>query len=402
MDKQLFHNKLKKINQILKEKYEESDQTGVLAGMSGIALFHFYYAKYTDTDEFADTGVDILTDCIDRINNGYGFPTYCSGLAGTGWVLDHLEQQDFMDAESDELLAELDPYLHNVMISDMKDGNYDFLHGALGYGFYFLKRYENTSSPEQKIQYQNYLQELIAHLKELGETEGNTTKWLSVLFAETGEKGYNLSLSHGMSSIVNFLSRLYKYEVFRSEMQNMLKGGVEYILSRKNKDPETISLFPSWVKDEDEEDSVSRLAWCYGDLGVGVSLWQASKSLKDEELGGTALGILRHSAGRTSPESHMVKDAGLCHGSYGNAQIFNRMYAETGEEIFREAAVFWIADGLEKAIHEDGYAGYKQWKGRDDTWEGEINLLEGIAGIGLSIISHLSGDNSWDECLMIG
>ncbi len=145
MEKELLHQKLSEIHAILKEKYSENDQTGVLAGISGIALFHFYYAKYTDTDAFADAGVEVLSSSIDRINEGFGFPTYCSGLAGTGWVLDHLEQQDFMDAESDELLGELDPYLYRVMRSDMKSGNYDFLHGALGYGFYFFKRYRIRS-----------------------------------------------------------------------------------------------------------------------------------------------------------------------------------------------------------------------------------------------------------------
>ncbi|WP_268225447.1 lanthionine synthetase C family protein [Sinomicrobium oceani] len=402
MEKELLHQKLSEIHAILKEKYSENDQTGVLAGISGIALFHFYYAKYTDTDAFADTGVEVLSSSIDRINEGFGFPTYCSGLAGTGWVLDHLEQQDFMDAESDELLGELDPYLYRVMRSDMKSGNYDFLHGALGYGFYFFKRYRNTVSEERRQIYENYLGELVVLLRDLAETEGNTVKWLSTLVPETGETGYNLSLSHGMSSIVNFLSRLYAYETFRDQVGEMLKGGIAFIRNCRNKDQNGISLFPSWVKAGEEGDSVSRLAWCYGDLGIGISLWQASRHLKDEELHAEALDILRHAAGRTSPESHMVRDAGVCHGSYGNAQMFNRMYSETGEQIFREAADFWIRDGLEKAVHPDGYSGYKQWKGRESEWKEELNLLEGIAGIGLSIISHLSGDHSWDECLMIG
>lgn len=400
--KELLHHKLAEISEVLRGKYKESDQTGVLAGTSGIALFQFYYSKFLDTDEFADTGVEILTDCIERINNGYGFPTYCSGLAGTGWVIDHLEQQDFMDAGGDELLAELDNYLHNVMVSDIKEANYDFLHGALGYGFYFLKRYENTTSVLQKKQYENYLSELITLLNELAETDGNKVRWLSVLDRETGEKGYNLSLSHGMSSIVNFLARLRKHDIFRNQTDSMLKGGIAYILSHKSDDNNSASLFPSWVQNEGDDGRASRLAWCYGDLGVGVSLWQAAKSLDDKELGNTAVETLRHAARRTSPESSMVRDAGVCHGSFGNAQIFNRMHAETGEEAFRKAAAFWIKDGLEKAVHKDGYAGYKQWKGMDAEWRGELALLEGIAGIGLSIISYLSGDNSWDECLMIG
>ena len=54
------------------------------------------------------------------------------------------------------------------------------------------------------------------------------------------------------------------------------------------------------------------------------------------------------------------------------------------------------------AVHKDGDAGYKQWRGDSKEWKKEKNLLEGIAGIGLTIISFLATfDTKWDECLLI-
>ncbi len=73
-----------------------------------------------------------------------------------------------------------------------------------------------------------------------------------------------------------------------------------------------------------------------------------------------------------------------------------------GEPVFKEATEFWIQDGLNKATHKDGLAGYKQWNAKDKEWVSNIPLLEGIAGIGLTIIDYLADfDSSWDECLMI-
>lgn len=405
MNKKKLEEKLKEINDLITINYSDLKQLGVLAGLSGISLFKFYYSKYLDIDEHADLGVDMLSDCIDKINEGYSFPTFCAGIAGFGWVFDHLEEVEFMDADGDELLSQFDDYIYNFMKSDMEKGNYDYLHGAIGYAFYFYNRYRNTKSTELKTKYTKILLEFIDLLDGLSEKEGgNKLKWESTLNIETGEKGYNLSLSHGMSSIVGILTKLYEFEDFKSKSHPLLLKSINYIRSHKIEGEDPYCLFPSWVKNEDNEKSGhSRMAWCYGDLGVGIRFWFAGKILNDDELKNEAISILKHASKRTSNDDSLVLDAGVCHGSYGNAQIFNRMYKETKEPLFKEAADFWIQHGLDSATHEGGYAGYKQWHGVDKNWSNELTLLEGIAGIGLTIIDQLSEDSNftWDECLMI-
>jgi len=220
---------------------------------------------------------------------------------------------------------------------------------------------------------------------------------------EKGTKGYNLSLSHGMSSIVGVLTKLNEFDDFKNATSHLLIKCINYIRKFKTTDDKSVSLFPSMIPQDDENINWhSRIAWCYGDLGIGIRFWYASKVLKDEALKNEALAILKHAAKRISKEDSMVTDAGICHGSYGNAQIFYRMYKETNDAEFKDASDIWIKHGLDSAIHEDGYAGYKQWRGLDKDWKPELNLLEGIAGIGLTIIDQLADfDTNWDECLMI-
>jgi len=401
--KKNLEKKLREIDLLIKEHYDETQHTGVLAGLSGISLFQFYYSKYLDINTNADIGVDIISKCIDKINNGYNYPTFCTGIAGLGWTLDHLEQEGFVDIESDELLPQFDDYLYGSMLSDLKNENYDFLHGGIGYSFYFLNRYRNTKSESLKNKYKNILFEFIDLLEGLSEkADENQIKWMSVLNHDTGEKGYNLSLSHGMSSIIGILTKLQEFDIFKNKTEPLLKGAINYILSVKNQDTDAISCFPSTVLKNGTTHKQSRVAWCYGDLGIGIRLWFASKVLKDETLKNTAISTLKHNALRKKPENTSVIDASICHGSYGNAQIFNRMFKETGILEFKTATDFWIQDGIDRAIHEDGLAGYKQFKGSDNGWTNEIILLEGIAGIGLTIIDYLASFNTnWDECLMI-
>ncbi|TMM59138.1 hypothetical protein FEE95_06820 [Maribacter algarum] len=402
VNRELLEQKLSDIHLIIKENYQSENDIGVLGGLSGLALFEFYYSKHLDIEEPSDIGVEIISRGISKINNGYGLATFCSGIAGFGWVLDHLNNKEFIELDNDTLLEPLDSYLSDFMLSELNNGNYDFLHGSLGCGLYFLKRFKSTHNNELRTKYHEKLIRLIELLKDSSENENSMTKWKSILDNEKGNEGYNLSLSHGISSVINFITRLSLEAEFKPMVEPILKQAIAYVLSFKMNAPENLSLFPSWITDSEPIEYQSRISWCYGDLGIGITLLQASKAIESDNLKKDAIEILKHAAKRRTMETTRIIDAGLCHGSYGNAQIFNRIYQETKISNFQETALYWIQDGLNKAVHEDGYAGYKQWGGLEQVWKSELSLLEGVAGIGLSIIDFLSTDeNSWDECLLL-
>ena len=53
------------------------------------------------------------------------------------------------------------------------------------------------------------------------------------------------------------------------------------------------------------------------------------------------------------------------------------------------------------ARFEDGLAGYKAWQG-ENGWMNQHGILEGIAGIGLVLLSHLSNEEpSWDRSFLL-
>ena len=399
--KVLLFQKLEEINNILKNNFNKED-IGVLAGASGISLFHFYYAKLLNDNEISDTGVDKITKVIQTINDGYSYPTFCSGIAGAGWVIEFLKNEDFIDIDTDVLLSELDTYLCNSMEIDIEKENYDFLHGALGYAVYFFKRYENTNSPELKKKYKKYLLMFISNLTDIAQRNETNMLWW-----ESTKNEINISMSHGMSSIINFLSRLHKYEDFTTLVKPLIDGAVTYILSCKNDKYNTLSLFPNKIFKNKTLDRNSRLAWCYGDLGIGTTLWQVGKLLDNEAYRKEAIDIVKYTAKRKTYKQTFIKDAGICHGSIGVMNMYSYMYSETKETLFKEALDFWMDKTIEMAFHVDGYAGYKQFvedmrEGEKGSWKNQTNLLEGIAGIGLSIISYVAEfDVKWNECLMI-
>jgi hypothetical protein len=74
------------------------------------------------------------------------------------------------------------------------------------------------------------------------------------------------------------------------------------------------------------------------------------------------------------------------------------MYLETAVPELNEANEYWRDITLKMAYHKDGLAGYKMYHG-DEGWQNKYSVLEGIAGIGLSMISSVNPD--WDEILLL-
>ncbi len=396
--------KLLEIAQITAQKYKDHDDNlGIFTGISGIALFQFYYAKHLDSDYHADIGMQMITHCIEKINAGYSIPSYCNGIAGLGWVIQHLNSEEFIEVDCDNLLGQFDGFLYENMIKDFKKGDYDFLHGGLGYGFYFFKRFKHTRSPELKEKYRNILFKCVAELKRLAIIDNGMAKWPYTLGQEENMVSYNLGAAHGIASILNFLSRLHDFEAFKKCTGLLLKLGTNYLLDIHNRSKSDISFFPNAIIDENSNKYNSRLAWCHGDLGIGMSMVHVAGALNNTSLKNTWLPILQHSTNRRKQKDTMVVDAGFCHGSYGNAQIYHAINYHYPNDFFKEALNFWIDDGLKKATYPDGYAGYKQMAGLEGKMHPLLSVLEGVSGIGLVTIDYLSSNrNTWDECFMIG
>lgn len=394
--------KLSEIYQVLIELKKDGFKDlnpGLLGGKIGIALFFAYYSVYKKDETILKAVEALLFEVYEDINKGYNYHSFGGGLAGIGWAIDFLQRQDFIDADLKECIDPLNPYLYQSMLREIKDNHYDYLHGAIGIGFYFLSRLEE----DPKIL--KYLGELLAWLqaKSIKDDKGGL-KWESELDRDKGTRGYNLSLSHGLASIIGFLTRAYQKKVHRDKTLPLLQGAIEFMLNQQVDLKKHNNYFPSWIEKGKEQSYYSRVAWCYGDLGIGLVLLQAGEVLKDKKLKDSAIKVLLHSTTRNTFQTAGVNDAGLCHGSAGLVQIYQRLYLKTGNSKFREGAILWGEKTLELASEKDGYAGYKAF--RLEEYGGpvaEAGLLEGIGGIGLALISLL-GDGikpDWDSSLMI-
>ncbi|MFP4022887.1 MAG: lanthionine synthetase C family protein [Thiohalospira sp.] len=388
-----LENKIEKIYNLL--FYKNSKNIGLLGGGSGIALFYFYYGLYERRDESISKGFEVFENIFNTINKGDFNYSFSQGLAGFCWFADHLLQEGFFYEKLNFNLDSLLPHLKEVMLQFLKKGNFDYIHGASGIALYFLSR---KKMPETK----DYLAEYVDLLDKIGDKEGCKYKWLSNIARDERKFVYNLCLSHGISSLIIILSKIYSLGINQEKSFQLLNGAVNYLLANEQDFYTVGSHFPNWIS-KNSNTQKSRLAWCYGDLGIGIALWLAGKNANNSEWQNKALEILLHCTQRKDLEENFVVDAGLCHGTAGIAHIYNRMYNYTKREEFKQAALYWFDQTFKMAKFEDGLAGYKTWRSVEyGGWQNDYGLLTGIAGIGLALISAVSDiEPTWDECLLL-
>ncbi|KXH83068.1 lanthionine synthetase LanC family protein [Chryseobacterium kwangjuense] len=362
--------------------YTQYNRIGALNGLAGIALFQFYYEESLDLS--SDNGINTINFCIEKINEGQFSPSYCNGMAGFGWLLNHLEENGFVEkGEFASVLSVIDIHVENHLHQCILHGNYDFFHGALGAVFYFLKRSGNNRD------YENSISLLFSKLPDLYTTI-NDYDLCKFAVSETVEgkskKMLHLGAAHGIASLITILSLAYDKGYFRQQSLEWVNTFVRFLLESEMP-PGSVSQFPMWTDLETKEKAFSSLSWCSGDTGIGAALLNASKLLGHSTWKDQSVGILKKASGRREIQQSMIKGYGICHGYFGASRIFSRAYAVNPSQEFKEASHYWLKKGINSL---------------SITEESPLSILNGLAGAGLVMLDvQQKKHSSWDECLLI-
>lgn len=366
-----------------------------LSGNIGILLFLKYYyilsKEMKVLRELNNLVLKVIEQANQCIDSPYYLKNHWNGLSGLLWALHRFNQKGGLDQIIDLETAHYHNLLTKIMIVFLKSNEYDFISGGLG----IANTLNMINQKDEK------LSKLIAAelLSSSIINEEKKAYWV-VINKHTGKLQINLGLAHGMPSIIKVLSDIAKNG--NANSMHLLEKAISYLLDQKLPSNQYNSIYPNFAIESMDKLHSSRLAWCYGDLGISVALWHASQALGRKDWEQEAIETLLHASKRRGLVENGVVDAGLCHGTAGIAHIFNRMYGYTGLEELKEASNYWFAETLKMARFEDGLAGFKAWQGNERGWVNEPGLLEGIAGIGLALISAVSDiEPAWDECLLL-
>jgi len=369
-------------------------------GLAGQALLQAYLARAGLEGGSFEAANALLNLAIVELEHQILPPDLFSGFLGVAWVTEILLTGK--DSGEEDPNEEIDEVLAALVERSPWRRDYDLISGLVGFGVYAMKRLPRSSAVR-------CLRGVVARLRELAKPHGSGFTWLTrpeLMLPESRNlhpRGwYNLGVAHGIPGVVALLAKVCAAGVALENARPLLEGGVAWLLAQRQ--PEGAeSTFPYYVDEHLTTKLESgRSAWCYGDPGVAVCLLQAARSQKNQEWERAALAVAR-AAARLPYESTGVVHAGLCHGAAGLGHIYNRLFQLTGEEVFLNAARYWLRRTLDMREAGVGVAGYRAWSGGDEgQWVDDPGFLTGATGIALALAAGVCrAEPTWDGALLM-
>lgn len=383
------------------------EPTDVKSFKGDLALYFAYLAEATGDGADHDRATAWLDAAIaDAVREPLP-PTLFGGVVGLGWTIEHLGADSVMTdgGECDDANADVDEFICGLLERTPWRGEYDLIGGLVGFGVYFLERWPRGRAGEG-------LRLVVRRLEELAEACDGGVRWhtpasrLPAWQRKLAPEGYyNLGVAHGVPGIVALLGQCVASESATPGSEGLLRKAMAWVLGQEQPREET--RFVGWLAAGSVAgSSKSRLAWCYGDLGVAIALLSAACAAEEPEWRHRALEVAI-ACTKQSESPLVVRDAGLCHGTAGVAHLYNRLFQATLDERFLDAAQWWLGQTL--AIRgEDGYGGYRAYaptrpdgQPADTAWQDNLGLLGGTTGIGLALIAATAPvAPEWDRLLL--
>lgn len=338
------------------ENKKSDKRNEALNGNAGLALFFFYYYKYSKKEAYYNKAVGILDEVIDVINDNHPNSAFFNGIAGIGWLLEHLNENDFIEIDTDSFFEDaIDNYLHDNMLKLLNSNHFGFYDGSLGHCLYFIKRYQNTNSSRLKLKFRNYITEQIFFLER--QRLSGLTGIKSFPYQNENITGlYTPGLNEYLANIINFLSLLYSLNDFNPIIEPLLEDHANFILKNINK--------CNTFKPE-----------------IVLCLWKSGNILNKKEIRERAEEIF---------QKNLIQDESASIDSYLRASlVYDFLFQETNNTIYKEFKNYWLNKSL-KTISSKGLENL------------DVGLWNGLSGVGLSLISlEKNFKTNWEECLLI-
>ncbi|MTB50731.1 lanthionine synthetase LanC family protein [Lewinella sp. W8] len=373
--------------------YTEKFSISLMGGLSGIALSAAHVGRHLDPS-YQQLSETMLTEIVNRLNEGKlrtsSLHTFCSGLAGVMYTLDHLEAEGLAPAYLPETTyATLVDVLMKECRKDFAKRNTDYLHGPLGVFLTFLKRWPNpVVEPAMDEIIDTYVAQLV--------TDDRGSRIYNSVIMEQHPEEYSFGLAHGLAGhqliFAEALRRGYRPALMRTLLQDIGRYMESY---RRPENPEEQwqVFYPTFVVENDPEHwekerpgaYVSRVGWCYGDINVALAQLKVGKVIGDEEQYARGRRLSDHLATRLDPANAQINvNPYFCHGAIGTSYMFAAIARETGSAACGHAHRHWL-DHAETLMHTPEHT--------TEPVTRTLSMLEGLPGVSLGMLGSLPEAN---------
>lgn len=371
--------------------------------LHGHALLFAYMAMLTPSAGWDDRAERWLNSAVERASDSRAVNlALFDGLCGLGWTVEHISRL-FASADNHEEqdpLEDIDSLVTRCLGSRAALLPYDLISGLVGMGVYCLERLPRSDAEEG-------LRLILQELEVRADSTWGGKAWRTppeqlsdTERSRTPGGYYNLGVAHGIPAVIFLLSEMVAAGVEPLRARELMGSALDWLISR-TRPPQAATRFSAWFA-PGVECADTRLGWCYGDLGIAAILRRVA--LQDGRDSVERLSNNLFDRCLDLPcERDDIADMGLCHGALGVAHIYNRLFQDTGEIVYKSTATRWYRRALSMRQPGRGVGGFFSWQPtQQPSFVDDRSVLSGAAGCALALLSASSEVNPcWDRLLLL-
>ncbi|TSB46224.1 lanthionine synthetase C family protein [Alkalicoccobacillus porphyridii] len=410
-----------KNNKTSNSKINPWDPISLSHGFAGTILFFSEMHKVYPEEKWDHVAHNHIVYASKYLKVGVASISLFGGITGFAFAVLNASENG---TRYQNLLAKLDEIILREAQSDIENEKsreaigtlpsfYDVIQGYSGIGRYLLERKEENHLFYKVIE--KILHRFIKITEPVIWENYDIPGWYvskEDQFLEKDKKlfpygNFNLGLAHGIPGPLTFLSLCKEKGIEVPGQRKAIKTIGDWLVhhNRSNQIGTPVWPYRLGVKEEISNQFTvtdQREGWCYGNPGVGRSLYLAGKAINDKIYQEIALNCFFGIKEKTFEELDL-QSATFCHGKSGLMQIligmkrdlrindFDQLINKLGIEIMKQ---FKITNPL----------GFKDFEiGNRKKELDKAGLLEGSAGVGLALLSMVRNDNEcfWERAFLI-
>lgn len=146
-------NHIIKLAQIIQQNAFTGSNHGLMNGNTGISIFFYHLTRKTDNPDYEKIADGLLDKAFANLSL-LAPVDFENGLAGIGWGIEYLVQNNFAEGNTDEILEEVDNKVFRALNEDSHT-SFELTTGLTGYLFYLINRLKNINTPISIAQHIN-------------------------------------------------------------------------------------------------------------------------------------------------------------------------------------------------------------------------------------------------------
>ncbi|RAI86790.1 lanthionine synthetase-like protein [Algoriphagus yeomjeoni] len=136
--------KLQEINGCLMGIAKGENELGLLNGKLGLSIYFYHFARKTGNPDFLEEAENLIEEIFEKLSEAKLPADFENGLAGIAYGISYLVNLDFVDADLDNTLGDLDDRIFKFLEDQKGKLSANLRNGLLGYLIYSLDRLESS------------------------------------------------------------------------------------------------------------------------------------------------------------------------------------------------------------------------------------------------------------------